>query len=153
MAQEGGGEVRSRRHQSRQVRASDGHSCRKGAAMRGLPFRAGQPWQRLHLWRSGERHRDRVKGLPWHGGRLSDAADIRPRSAAQGHEPRSEEHTSELQSRMGSTYAVFWLTKIQKHYPDPGLLEHDDAVNWSLSPLYMPVCVRRLYVLCFFFFA
>src|ERR1043166_9894532 len=39
------------------------------------------------------------------------------RPAARGGVERSEEHTSELQSRFGISYAVFCLKKKKTHYP------------------------------------
>src|SRR3546814_4441395 len=55
------------------------------------------------------RHRDAVAGrAPWRGGELIDA----PRAAArEDRRARSEEHTSELQSLMRISYAVFCLKK------------------------------------------
>src|SRR3546814_6020848 len=46
---------------------------------------------------------------PWRPG-------LRPRPAAQLFEARSEEHTSELQSLMRLSYAVFCLKKKTEHY-------------------------------------
>src|SRR3546814_3312422 len=62
------------------------------------------------LFRSRERRRPRlVKGLCHRGGRLSRADHQRPAGG------RSEEHTSELQSLMRISYAVFCLKKKRKH--------------------------------------
>src|SRR3546814_4062563 len=41
---------------------------------------------------------------------------------AEGHPPRSEEHTSELQSLMRISYAVFCLNK--KHVTEPSSIKH-----------------------------
>src|SRR3546814_5962123 len=51
-------------------------------------------------------------GLPVHEGKaLEHALPPRPRPRRQGAEDRSEEHTSELQSLMRISYAVFCLKK------------------------------------------
>src|SRR3546814_6284801 len=58
------------------------------------------------------RQRSRAAATPGHPARTGPR---RPRSQAQGgaalHRPRSEEHTSELQSLMRISYAVFCLKK------------------------------------------
>src|SRR3546814_6463584 len=46
-------------------------------------------------------------------------ADARCPAWPQGNDPRSEEHTSELQSLMRISYAVFCLQKKQKHKNKP----------------------------------
>src|SRR3546814_3059172 len=72
-------------------------------------FRSGR---RLAAARAG-RGLDRSGGYPSRG--LRPARDARPRGAAQKprlrRAPRSEEHTSELQSLMRISYAVFCLKK------------------------------------------
>ena len=75
----GEGKFVAARHQPRQDRPPDGHPRREGHAMRRLPFRAGQPRQRLDLWRGRQRGRDRLQGLPRHRRRLSDPAAPRAR--------------------------------------------------------------------------
>src|SRR3546814_9925721 len=74
--------------------------------------------------RNAEHHRKRV-GLAVHAGARVDADDhLRPREAVRrqiidavrvgGVAFRSDEHTSELQSLMRNSYAVFCLTKKNK---------------------------------------
>src|SRR3546814_7560447 len=53
-------------------------------------------------------HRPRIGGQ--HAGRVAIAGNRRPGAAAPGR-TRSEEHTSELQSLMRNSYAVFCLKK------------------------------------------
>src|SRR3546814_2580014 len=81
-------------------------------SLRYEPRRIGQaqPDRRLGLWR----RRDRV------GGRRTQrlCAVRRPwRNQGRAHRPRrrSEEHTSELQSLMRNSYAVFCLKKKKKY--------------------------------------
>src|SRR3546814_2354572 len=59
------------------------------------------------------RHRLRVRNRPRHGMRSvpARAPPARPAPAARRHSWRSEEHTSELQSLMRISYAVFCLKK------------------------------------------
>src|SRR3546814_4666955 len=59
--------------------------------------------------RAGEDHSQHAPGT----GPLSDGGLSRPRSAV--FQKRSEEHTSELQSLMRISYAVFCLKKKKKH--------------------------------------
>src|SRR3546814_10280286 len=66
--------------------------------------RAGRHlWRDLHAYRSGRREL-----------RLRDPGRIAGRAAAYAARPRSEEHTSELQSLMRISYAVFCLKKKKK---------------------------------------
>src|SRR3546814_5773122 len=76
----------------------------------------------------GELNRQTSKGqhfgFPWYGGgdvRTNEYADSEPPAdvvfpavAMQAHAARSEEHTSELQSLMRISYAVFCLKKKKK---------------------------------------
>src|SRR3546814_1550503 len=50
------------------------------------------------------------------GDALLDGAQVRPREPVRGGEAGSEEHTSELQSLMRNSYAVFCLKKIKIQY-------------------------------------
>src|SRR3546814_11193062 len=59
------------------------------------------------LFRSGRGRRLRPGSAPWR------APDSRRRTSPG---PRSEEHTSELQSLMRISYAVFCLKKTKNHY-------------------------------------
>src|SRR3546814_8181960 len=68
--------------------------------------------------RAGDRHREDVdvvdaggQALPVAGGRVGDRLAVRPVRRAAAGELRSEEHTSELQSLMRISYAVFCLKK------------------------------------------
>src|SRR3546814_5707143 len=61
--------------------------------------------------RADRRFRPHHLGVADRGG----AADLAPRTRAGGRSDRSEEHTSELQSLMRSSYAVFCLTKKNTH--------------------------------------
>src|SRR3546814_7488852 len=60
----------------------------------------------------GQQAHDREEDLRLAGARLADHAEGLARLDAEGDESgRSEEHTSELQSLMRTSYAVFCLTK------------------------------------------
>src|SRR3546814_3599056 len=117
-------------------------SPRMRAIMRRLPTRAGSRNWRQAALRSASRYRffrasncPREKGRPWPDARrfaLSPqlqgtcrAADaVLTRARARGvtamlniaTRERSEEHTSELQSLMRNSYAVFCLKKKKKQY-------------------------------------
>jgi hypothetical protein len=82
--------VRGGRHQSGPRRPYDGYPCRTRHAVRGLPFRAGQPWQRPDLWRGRERDRNQLPRLPRHRRRISDAQDVRPGRAADRQQPHAD---------------------------------------------------------------
>src|SRR3546814_7196434 len=88
------------------------------ARFRSLPARIGRP---AALLARGAAHVARAGRLPVRCPRIHDGrppgagaachAGLRPRRAAV----RSEEHTSELQSLMRISYAVFCLKKKKKH--------------------------------------
>src|SRR3546814_7414642 len=59
----------------------------------------------------GGRHAAGHRRRPAHDGPAGAADRRRHRLDAAGHRPRSEEHTSELQSLMRISYAVFCLKK------------------------------------------
>src|SRR3546814_10736386 len=70
--------------------------------------------------RPSRRARSRQRSLAGHFGRRPDRTDHErrptnpaglPRALGPGHAPRSEEHTSELQSLMRTTYAVVCVKK------------------------------------------
>src|SRR3546814_3538314 len=76
----------------------------------------GDPEEREHRDAGQQRHDDHQAGT--HRQRLRIAAELaehglvgRALDAALGHQHRSEEHTSELQSLMRISYAVFCLKK------------------------------------------
>src|SRR3546814_6152570 len=57
-----------------------------------------------------------LAGLPWRAQHLIiEVGSIRGLDGAEGRKDRSEEHTSELQSLMRISYAVFCLKKKKKH--------------------------------------
>src|SRR3546814_4756843 len=75
-------------------------------------------------------------GAPGAGGTDPGAARERPRAAARRGQDgrahrapgRSEEHTSELQSLMRISYAVFCLKKKKTHKKNEELIEHDKTI-------------------------
>src|SRR3546814_1163232 len=98
-------------------RGTDGGVARRNRRDR-LSDRLGQP-RPLHRAPPGGQPRDAAVDP----GRLCAAADHLgdrshfPRPSAAGADPRSEEHTSELQSLMRISYAVFCLKKKKQHKP------------------------------------
>src|SRR3546814_2883927 len=83
-------------------------SDRRGPVGGGHPLLPGEPRRLSGQGRQGLRPQDRSRAR--HGGRHPAAGAggvVRPASPA----PRSEEHTSELQSLMRISYAVFCLNK------------------------------------------
>ena len=81
-----------RSEEIRQGRAPRGHSPAKRNAVRGLPFRAGQPRRRKTLRRAARGHRTRLRRLPRHDFAARDADDFGPRGARRRHAPRSVAH-------------------------------------------------------------
>src|SRR3546814_8717984 len=67
-------------------------------------FRSRIPRASTPRSRATARDRRTPRGTPW---------SLRRRLRAEWHRPRSEEHTSELQSLMRSSYAVFCLINKQ----------------------------------------
>src|SRR3546814_4056273 len=62
-----------------------------------------------------------------HGGLLDFAAPVR--AVADRCVDRSEEHTSELQSLMRISYAVFWLKKKTSSHVTSGILRDDIIIQ------------------------
>src|SRR3546814_10161177 len=66
---------------------------------------------RIGLWIKGNRLNVRVDLAPLFGPVRADFVGPADKAALEGFRPRSEEHTSELQSLMRISYAVFCLKK------------------------------------------
>src|SRR3546814_6491867 len=85
-----------------------------GPAASEVPDRWADPgWQTPSPGRGGRGRQD----LPVHGHGAPSRRSRRPGTASRLAGPRSEEHTSELQSLMRSSYAVFCLKKKNVNTP------------------------------------
>src|SRR3546814_3011947 len=99
---------------------SRGHRCRAARCRAGGLLRAARPFALLLLGRRRGGGRAREGGrlpraLP---GRLGRRRRGRREGRRRRRHCRSEEHTSELQSLMRSSYAVFCLKKKKTYYVD-----------------------------------
>src|SRR3546814_9854481 len=90
-----------------------------GAAMVMPWFRRSMPCARYEVWARSELQADDKPQRPQRlrKGQASAGKALLPQAAAVDPQERSEEHTSELQSLMRISYAVFFLKKkIHKHH-------------------------------------
>src|SRR5687768_17749118 len=87
------------------------------------------------LFRSGRRHRDDQRTRVERRGHRHEQAPHRPAQLADLAEQRSEEHTSELQSRLHLVCRLLLEKKKQQQSPSPQLQETNGPPSRYCPPL------------------